>query len=74
MMTEVWDIVYDLEEKSPCLFVKNGERWKNEGKIKEIKTTNEVGVVMVSRSFFLKCSLSFHDFCEHNIIYLAVPN
>lgn len=26
MMTEVWDIVYDLEEKSPCLFVKNGER------------------------------------------------
>lgn len=52
MMTEVWDIVYDLEEKSQCLFVKNGERWKNEGKIKEIKTTNEVGVVMVSRSFF----------------------
>lgn len=48
MMIEVWDIVYDLEEKSLCLFVKNGERWKNEGKIKEIKIINEVGVVMVS--------------------------
>ena len=59
MMTEILDIVCEREEMNYM----DADGWINEERQKEIKTTNEVGLVMVSHTLYI--NMNTRSYCEY---------